>query len=136
MYAERKLFLERIDFMYQNNYSYYSQQARNGGYAAASLKGRPVASLDEVRASAIDFDGSIFYFPDMGNRRIYTKQINPDGTVSLNLYELKEMPIADSSRIDTNLYITREEFERAIDELRNMLIAPAEAPAPHPDFKF
>ena len=34
---------------------------------------RPVASLDEVRAISIDFDGSVFYFPDYANRKIYTK---------------------------------------------------------------
>lgn len=53
---------------------------------ALGLKGRPVASIEEARASIIDFDGSTFYFPDLTNQRIYTKQINMDGTVSLNVY--------------------------------------------------
>ena len=44
------------------------------------IKGRPVASIEEARASIIDFDGSIFYFPDLANKRIYTKQINMDGS--------------------------------------------------------
>jgi hypothetical protein len=56
------------------------------------LKGRLVSSLEEARATSIDFDGSIFYFPDLANRRIYTKQINLDGTATLNMYELKAMP--------------------------------------------
>ena len=56
------------------------------------LKGRLVSSLEEARATSIDFDGSIFYFPDLANRRIYTKQINLDGTATLNMYELREMP--------------------------------------------
>ena len=54
------------------------------------IKGRPVSSLEEARATIIDFDGSIFYFPDLANRRIYTKQINLDGTATLNVYEFKE----------------------------------------------
>jgi len=41
-----------------------------------------------VKASAIDFDGSIFYFPDLANQKIYTKQINMDGTATLNVYEI------------------------------------------------
>lgn len=41
---------------------------------------RPVSSIDEVRAASIDFDGSVFYFPDLANKKIYTKQINMDGT--------------------------------------------------------
>lgn len=47
------------------------------------IKGRPVSSIEEARAISIDFDGSVFYFPDLANRRIYTKQINMDGTASL-----------------------------------------------------
>ena len=80
------------------------------------LKGRPVASIEEVRASIIDFDGSIFYFPDLANKRIYTKQINMDGTAILNMYELKEIPIETPSA--GAQYVTREEFEAAIQSLR------------------
>jgi hypothetical protein len=56
-----------------------------------------VSSIEEARASSIDFDGSIFYFPDLANKRIYTKQINLDGTSSLKVYELKELPLQDTS---------------------------------------
>jgi hypothetical protein len=48
--------------------------------------------LEEARATSIDFDGSVFYFPDLANKLIYTKQINIDGTATMNVYELKEMP--------------------------------------------
>ena len=107
--------------MYQN-YNYYPQQTQQqpATYArqtqASGLKGRPVSSLDEVRASTVDFDGSIFYFPDLANKRIYTKQINMDGTASLNMYELKEMPTEQQGQ--SLSYITREEFDRVIAQLR------------------
>jgi hypothetical protein len=58
----------------------------------SGLKGRPVSSFDEARVSTIDFDGSVFYFPDLANGKIYTKQINMDGTASVNVYALTEMP--------------------------------------------
>lgn len=81
------------------NYPYYpgtrfmapEQQQQIG------IKGRPVSSIDEVRATTIDFDGSVFYFPDLANKKIYTKQINYDGTSTLNVYELKPMPAQASS---------------------------------------
>lgn len=95
----------------------------------AGLKGRPVASIDEVRASIIDFDGSIFYFPDLANKRIYTKQINVDGTAVLNMYELKEIP-AEAPGVNPQ-YVTREEFEAAILALRQSS-AMVEAPQPVP----
>ena len=85
------------------------------------IKGRPVASIEEVRASIIDFDGSIFYFPDLANKRIYTKQINMDGTALLNVYELREVPIEDTS-VGAQ-YVTREEFEAAINSLRQVSVA-------------
>lgn len=73
---------------------------------------------------SIDFDGSIFYFPDLANKRIYTKQINMDGTASLNMYELKEIPIVEPNMANVD-YITRHEFEEAITMLKNSLRQPA-----------
>lgn len=77
---------------------------------------RPVSSIEEVRASPIDFDGSIFYFPDIANKKIYTKSINLDGTVGINLYELKEN--AATNNISDTGYITRQEFEDTINQLK------------------
>lgn len=37
------------------------------------LKGRPVTSFDEAKASMIDLDGSVFIFPDYASGKIYTK---------------------------------------------------------------
>ena len=86
---------------------------------------RPVSSIEEVRAASIDFDGSVFYFSDLANKRIYTKQINLDGTALLNMYELKETPIMDKQpQVDTSNFITRSEFEDVINRLKNYLITP------------
>lgn len=77
---------------------------------------RPVSSLDEVRAMSVDFDGSVFYFPDYANRKIYTKQINMDGTASINMYELRELPNNSSNNnVD---YITRNEFNSALSQIK------------------
>lgn len=84
------------------------------------LKGRPVSSLEEVKASAIDFDGSIFYFPDLANQKIYTKQINMDGTATLNVYEI----INNSQQQPQQDFVTREEFEKVITQLQNMITIP------------
>lgn len=80
------------------------------------LKGRPVASLEEVRALPIDFDGTVFFFPDLAHERIYTKQIGLDGTPLFNMYVLQQIP----SETPAN-YVTREEFEKAIDSLKSSL---------------
>lgn len=130
--------------MYQN-YNYYPQNQQPTANAVPSylqqsyyrsvqpqtaLKGRLVSSLEEARASSIDFDGSIFYFPDLANKCIYTKQINVDGTATLNVYEIKAAPIVNETQVipSTNNYITRDEFEQAITQLRSM-VRPVEQPA-------
>jgi len=56
-----------------NNYPNYYPQVQTQRPMVPSLKGRPVSSLDEVRAMSVDFDGSMFFFPDLANKRIYTK---------------------------------------------------------------
>lgn len=110
----------------QQNYGYYPQPQYISPRQATSmnLKGRPVSSIEEARAASIDFDGSIFYFPDIANNRIYTKQINMDGTATLNMYELKEMPLNPAMPIDNATFITREEFEQALNQLRMDLQPP------------
>ena len=85
---------------------------------------RPVSSIEEVRATSIDFDGSVFYFPDLANRKIYTKQINLDGTAQLNMYELKEIPpVMEQPIVDTSKFVTRGEFEDLVNRLKNFLTA-------------
>lgn len=80
---------------------------------------RPVASIEEVKASPIDFDGSIFYFPDIANQKIYTKFVNVDGTVTINLYELKDLTISNNfNSTDTANFVTRTELEEAVFQLR------------------
>lgn len=76
------------------------------------LRGRPVASIEEARASMIDFDGSVFFFPDLANNKIYTKQINLDGTSSLYIYERVESPLAPNPS-----YVSQEEFQSTINVL-------------------
>lgn len=126
--------------MYQNYYQPNPAQAASYSALGArtqtpSLKGRPVSSIEEARASSIDFDGSVFYFPDLANKRIYTKQINMDGTATLLMYELKEVPVEQPS------FVTREEFENTIKQIKGLLAQPtiqAEEPQATPprEFKF
>ena len=125
--------------MYQN-YNYYpgqNQQVSQTAYVSPQtylrqappqgLKGRPVASLEEARATSIDFDGSVFYFPDIANKRIYTKQINIDGTANLQMYELKELPKeTELQQVPTDQFVTKEEFERVLAELRQSLTGQTE----------
>ena len=133
--------------MYQN-YNYYPQQQnpqiaqQQPIYQMPSylrqappqigLKGRLVSSLEEARATSIDFDGSVFYFPDLASKRIYTKQINMDGTATLCVYELREMPVEREDSVSVpsvEKFVTREEFERVLAELRQKPTEPA-VPAP------
>ena len=88
----------------------------------SGLKGRPVSSFDEARVSTSDFDGSVFYFPDLANGKIYTKQINMDGTASVNVYALTEMPKSQQNGSSPDC-ITRGEFEQAMNQLRNAILS-------------
>ena len=120
------------------NYNYYPQAQQPVGQPTQyipqayqrpvqpqiGLKGRLVSSLEEARATSIDFDGSVFYFPDFANRRIYTKQINLDGTATLNVYELREIPVVNESQSSLpslDNYITRDEFNKVMAQFKSML---------------
>jgi hypothetical protein len=90
--------------------------------APAYLKGRPVSSLEEARAAQVDLDGSLFVFPDIGNKKIYTKKINLDGTATINSYSL-DAPVQQKEEvIDTSKYVTKEEFQNLQSELNEILL--------------
>ena len=101
-----------MNYMYSN----MQQQMVRPAYPSSGLYSnriRPVSSLEEARASVIDFDGSVFYFPDAANKKIYTKQINLDGTSLLNMYVLQEIPITPQP--DT--YVSKDEFQQTVSLL-------------------
>lgn len=97
---------------HQNQYQMPQYQARDW----PMLKGRPVTSIDEVRASQVDFDGSVSYFPDTAHNTIYTKQINLDGTASIHAYVLVE-----DKQEKAMSYVTHQEFASAISELKSLI---------------
>ena len=99
------------------NYGIYPQQTQRLNYLESQIiKGRPVASVEEVRAMPIDFDGSVFYFPDQSNNRIYTKQIGLNGQSVIRVYELANQPVAAEIK-----YVSQEEFTQAINNLTAQL---------------
>ena len=103
----------------QNQYARYEPQPQipqqpQPGY---TLKGRPVGSIDEARASIIDFDGTTFYFPDVARKCIYAKRINLDGTSTLDTYQLVDTPSVQA----IEGYVTNETFEKTIKEILNQI---------------
>ena len=106
----------------QPNYFYQQPQQLRGldfmqpQYQNTGLKGRPVSSIEEVRAAQIDFDGSLFIFPDIANKCIYTKQISATGSAILNKYNLQE-----DTQPTFPTYVTKEEFDTIISHLKNAI---------------
>lgn len=82
------------------------------------IKGRPVVSIDEARASQIDLDGSLYVFPDLGNKKIYTKQINMDGTASFNVFELTT-PVENAP---APVYVTKDELDEILASFKASLV--------------
>lgn len=88
------------------------------------LKGRPVSSLEEARASMIDLDGSMFIFTDIANKKIYTKQIMLDGTAELKTYILEEQKqTVQNVNAEKNgqEYVLRSDFEKIMNKINKQL---------------
>lgn len=110
-----------------------NNMGNNMGNSNNYVKCRAVTSIDEAKASMIDLDGSIHVFTDIGNKCIYTKQINLDGTATLNTYVLqeavpKETTAERSAMPDSPAYVKQEElesvcrsFNKQLDELEDRL---------------
>lgn len=94
------------------NYNYNNQQL---------LKGRAVTSFDEAKAAMIDLDGSIFIFPDISNKAIYTKQINLDGTASVNVYKLQQTEPNQNEQVNTDSQKDVSVIADDISTIKNMV---------------
>ena len=70
------------------------------GLAHKYLKGRPVSCFEEAQSCPIDWDGSLHIFPDMVNKRIYTKQVASDGSCPIRCYVEQQIPQNTSSQVN------------------------------------
>ena len=106
--------LNQMEQQYNNQMMY--QQNNN----QQMIKGRPVSSYDEAKASMIDLDGSLFVFPDVANKKIYTKQILLDGSAELKVYNLSNNT-DDKEKVSCE-YVLRSDFEEAIELLKDQIL--------------
>ena len=102
---------QQYNGMFQPNMQMQQQQQQN------IIKGRPVSGIEEARAAMIDLDGSLFVFTDIANKKIYTKQIQLDGSAEVKTYRLIEQPIQENKEIEQSDYVLRSEFENALGNM-------------------
>lgn len=99
--------------MYNNYNPYYNnryipeQMPNNRLY----LNGKIVDSIDAVKATDVQFDGSISYFPLANGSAIITKQLQSDGTSKIVIY--KPEKISDDVK-----YVTIEDLNKKIDSIK------------------
>lgn len=109
----------------QNPYTGYSYQPQNQVQSGSTtvLKGRPVSNEEEANAAMIDFDGSLFVFPDKAHGKIYTKQLGLDGNIVFLKYSLDTDPLnKPSEQVQTSPeYIKKEDFDRQISSFQKRL---------------
>jgi hypothetical protein len=74
------------------------------------IKGRPVSCFEEVKSIAIDWDGSLHVFPDVANKRIYTKQAMNDGTCVIKNYA--EQPLPQPTDSQTNQSVSNKTVQQ------------------------
>lgn len=88
--------------MMQQQFAQMPQQSMLG------LKGRIVSSLEEVKATPVDMDGSDTYFPHPASNSIFTKSIDMNGNPVIHKYILadnkeQELSVADLDKRIKNL---------------------------------
>ena len=110
--------LQQLEAQYPQFQQGYPQYMQNYPQQPQLLKGNPVTSIDEARASRIDLDGSLFIFPDVTNKKIYTKQINLDGTASLMTY-VQELPTNEQEGTVNN-FLTKEDITSLEEQIKTL----------------
>lgn len=88
------------------------------------IKGRPVSNEEEANAAMIDYDGSLFIFPDKAHGKIYTKQLGLDGNIIFCRYSLEVAGGsvgAETPGPDLSIYPTREEVKQELSGLHSYI---------------
>lgn len=107
-----------------NPSGYPSPSGYQNPQATGMIKGRPVSNEEEANAAMIDYDGSLFIFPDKAHGKIYTKQLGLDGNIVFCKYSLEPAGgslRAESNQPDINIYPTREEVKQEISGLQEYI---------------
>lgn len=120
--------LAQLENQYPQYAQNYPQSSPSNGYGGAQLpmvKGRPVSNEEEANAAMIDFDGSLFVFPDKAHNKIYTKQLGLDGNIVFCKYSL-DSPVGQPQQeripeIDLSGYATKEELSRGLEGIKSYL---------------
>lgn len=106
----------------QNSYQQPNQQTPP---AAPIIKGRPVSNEEEANAAMIDFDGSLFIFPDKAHGKIYTKQLGLDGNIIFQKYSLDQstapMEQPKQDPVDLSGYAKQEDLEKVVSDLKQKI---------------
>lgn len=117
---QRNQQIPNMQFPYGNNnlimntpYDNYMGRQMQQNLSIQYLKCRPVSSKEEARAFQIDLDGSLNVFTDIANGKIYTKQINNDGTATFKTYVFTE----DENPYNSSEFVTKDEFNKVIQTL-------------------
>lgn len=103
----------------QGNYTANTQQTPS---AAPILKGRPVSNEEEANAAMIDFDGSLFVFPDKAHGKIYTKQLGLDGNIIFMKYSLEpanQSAAVDHNRVNLDGYVKIDDLNQKLAEIND-----------------
>lgn len=104
----------------------YTPNPQQTAPAAPILKGRPVSNEEEANAAMIDFDGSLFVFPDKAHGKIYTKQLGLDGNIIFLKYTMESgaqpgngqnVTSAVVSGQDMSEYVKRSDLDQKLAEI-------------------
>ena len=82
-------------------------------YNQSVLQGKSVDSIDVVKATDVNLDGSVCYFPLIDGSAIITKQLQQDGTSKITIYK----PIQEEENVPQPKYVTENDLKREIGKI-------------------
>ena len=82
-------------------------------YNQSVLQGKSVDSIDVVKATDVNLDGSVCYFPLIDGSAIITKQLQQDGTSKITIYK----PIQEEENVQQPKYVTESDLKKEIGKI-------------------
>jgi hypothetical protein len=87
------------------------------GYQLDSLNGHPVSNINEAKAAQIIPNGTMYYYPSIGEEKIYVKSTDMNGSMVFNIFTLSKEKDRSETILDT-LQAKIQSLEKAVSELK------------------
>lgn len=119
MYNPMEPYINRMNQLQQQYQQQPMYQQQPQQFVVPTLQGKVVDSVDVVKATDVDMNGNVMFYPKSDMTEIYTKQLQIDGTSRILTYKISQ---PDAEKEVVTQTVTMDMLDELIGNLKQDLL--------------